>query len=669
VSAPGKSYGWPCYEGGQRTPGYDSEARCSSIYAQEGTAAAQVTPDHEWRHGEWQFPPDWTGPKEIGRTALGGPTYTGSSYPSEYRGTAFYGDFEARTIRRLIFDAGGKVARTEPFATGSEWMVDLEAGPTGNLVTVDIAYGVIREIVYSPNREPKAVATATPRSGTAPLNVSFDATGSTDPDNDTLSYDWDFGDGTAHSSASKPSHSYSRAGGFTATLTVTDGKGGRDSTTMQITPGESRPTATISAPLDESTYRDGAAIDLAGSATDAQDGGLDGSQLEWKIVLHHDTHIHPGATKTGTSASFTASTDHDADSYYEVILTATDSAGLKSDPKTIQLRPETTSVELKSDPAGASMTYAGRNVAAPFGAPTAVGFKTELSAAPSFVKDGRTYVFQRWSDGGPRARPSLLVPPGGIDLTASYSDATPAGGAGTPTTPPAPGAAPPATPGERGKKDPRAYWNAIRATKGLRASYGLGDRGATARPARGSARGRYRGRPQRTRPLVKGSLDGAARRFGSRRDSLSLPTTALSGRPRLSAELWLKFGRPAARTILASPRTLSDELTLSMTAGGRAVAELDRFMGKTRVFGPKMKANAAHHLVVTSDGRRLGLYIDGVLARAQSGTARAGRLRRGLTLARGPGAGDHLQATLDELALYDRPLSPAIIGRHYDAGR
>jgi len=81
ISAPGKSYGWPCYEGGQHTPGYDSDSRCSTLYGQEGTTAAQAAPDHEWRHGEWQFPPDWTGPKEIGRTALGGPTYTGSSSP------------------------------------------------------------------------------------------------------------------------------------------------------------------------------------------------------------------------------------------------------------------------------------------------------------------------------------------------------------------------------------------------------------------------------------------------------------------------------------------------------------------------------------------------------------------------------------------------------------
>lgn len=252
-------------------------------------------------------------------------------------GTAFYGDYDAQTIRRLIFGSDGKVASTAAFATGSTGMVDLESGPTGNLVLVDIGTfnddGVIREIVYSPNREPKAVATATPRSGTAPAERELrrhgiDGSRQRHPElrlglrrrNGTFvglqAFAQLFPGGGLHRNAHR------------------DRREGRPRlTTMQITPGESRPTATISAPLDESTYRDGAAIDLAGSATDAQDGGLDGSQLEWKIVLHHDTHIHPGATKTGTSASFTASTDHDADSYYEVTLTATDSAGLKSIPR------------------------------------------------------------------------------------------------------------------------------------------------------------------------------------------------------------------------------------------------------------------------------------------------------------------------------------------------
>ncbi len=43
----------------------------------------------------------------------------------------------------------------------------------------------------------------------APLAVAFRGDASTDPDGDTLAYDWDFGDGTAHATTANPSHTYS----------------------------------------------------------------------------------------------------------------------------------------------------------------------------------------------------------------------------------------------------------------------------------------------------------------------------------------------------------------------------------------------------------------------------------------------------------------------------
>lgn len=46
------------------------------------------------------------------------------------------------------------------------------------------------------NQPPTAVASATPASGTAPLNVAFIAAGSSDPDGSIASYQWAFGDGT-----------------------------------------------------------------------------------------------------------------------------------------------------------------------------------------------------------------------------------------------------------------------------------------------------------------------------------------------------------------------------------------------------------------------------------------------------------------------------------------
>jgi len=76
------------------------------------------------------------------------------------------------------------------------------------------------------NAAPTAVLNATPVSGAAPLVVSFNAAGSTDPNADDfiLGYDWDFGDGSAHANSNAPSHTYAAIGTYTATLRVMDNR-------------------------------------------------------------------------------------------------------------------------------------------------------------------------------------------------------------------------------------------------------------------------------------------------------------------------------------------------------------------------------------------------------------------------------------------------------------
>ncbi len=86
------------------------------------------------------------------------------------------------------------------------------------------------------NLPPQARFTATPTSGTSPLSVNFDASTSTDPDGQIVSYEWDFGD-TQTASGVTVTHVFtvqSESKVFTVILTVTDNDGAVDQATKNI---------------------------------------------------------------------------------------------------------------------------------------------------------------------------------------------------------------------------------------------------------------------------------------------------------------------------------------------------------------------------------------------------------------------------------------------------
>jgi PKD repeat protein len=66
---------------------------------------------------------------------------------------------------------------------------------------------------------------ATPSSGTSPLIVAFNASGSRSPAGSISEYRWDFGDGTSAIGIS-PKHTFVAKANYLVTLKVTDNLGG-----------------------------------------------------------------------------------------------------------------------------------------------------------------------------------------------------------------------------------------------------------------------------------------------------------------------------------------------------------------------------------------------------------------------------------------------------------
>ena len=83
------------------------------------------------------------------------------------------------------------------------------------------------------NRAPLAAFGATPDKGYRALDVSFNASGSIDPDGDPLTYAWSFGDGASGSGA-QTTHTYENPGTYGVVLRVTDPEGLQDAALAEI---------------------------------------------------------------------------------------------------------------------------------------------------------------------------------------------------------------------------------------------------------------------------------------------------------------------------------------------------------------------------------------------------------------------------------------------------
>ena len=319
-----------------------------------------------------------------GQAPMGGPVYhydesnpSTTKLPQHWDGKAFMGEWSQDYIAAFSVNWDDfTVGAIEDFLPNAALSsngqpihdnpTDMEIGPDGSMYVLEYGDGYFRanpdaglyRIDYvAGNKSPQARYTATPRSSSsAPLTVQFDASGSTDPEGEALTYEWDFdGDGTFDATGVTTSYTYTTIANYTARLRVSDPQGKFSLTSQTISVGNQAPEVTIEFPGNGAFFDWGQAVPFKITTADAEDGtATDCTKVAWTYGLGHDEHAHPESSGTGCTGSFRTdpnSPEHGPGAllYGAVVVTYTDKGANGLPPATgeasIRLNPKTQQAE------------------------------------------------------------------------------------------------------------------------------------------------------------------------------------------------------------------------------------------------------------------------------------------------------------------------------------
>jgi chitodextrinase len=472
--------------------------------------------------------------------------------------------------------------------------------------------------------------------------VSFSSTDSVNPGGGPLTYLWDFGDGTT-STVANPSHVYTSASvkTFTARLTVTNQAGVSSADDVPVTVGSVPPTANIDAPADGTAVLPGQTVSYRGSATDLEDGALPPSALRWTVLLHHNTHLHTfvGGTAQG---SFVAEDHGPVGSFhYEVMLTPTDSSGLKSStsinlPVGGDTSPPSAPTALTATAAGP--TQVNLNWSASSDNVGVIGYRVERcqGAGCANFSQVATPAATAFNDTGLTANTAYRYQVRAVDAAGNLSAYSNVAEVTT-------GAAPPTPTGLVGA------W-----------AFGEGSGTTTADASGNGNTGTVTGASWSTQGRFGSALSfngtGSLVRVA---DSASLDLTAA-----MTLSAWI---RPAAsqsgwRTILqrqvdAYFLNAGNNSGPLRPAGGGTFANSTQWVG-----GPTASpVNTWTHVALSYDGATLRLYVNGnqVASKAQTGAIEANN--NPLWIGGNQPYGEYFNGLIDDVRVYNRALSQADI--------
>jgi glucose/arabinose dehydrogenase/type 1 glutamine amidotransferase/beta-xylosidase len=336
ITEPG-FYGWPLCMGNNE-PFRDVDYRTNPVTVGPYFDCANPVNDSVKNTGLTQLPPAkpakmWYGyqrssvpsviPQGGGLAPMGGPYYdydpdlrSDTKFPASYDGKAFFYEWARNKMYSIIPAEDGKsVEKVNPFLPQTQFLapIDSKFGPDGSMYVLDWGggfgrdnpdSGLYRVDYVNGSRSPNASARATPDSGHAPLRVQFTGEGSSDPENEALTYEWDFdGNGTTDSTEVSPVFTYTTNGVYNARLTVTDPAGKTGTTTVPITVGNTRPEVDFNLPPSGAFFDFGDTVSWDLDVTDAEDATIPDANIVIQPALGHDEHAHPSEPLHGRTGS------------------------------------------------------------------------------------------------------------------------------------------------------------------------------------------------------------------------------------------------------------------------------------------------------------------------------------------------------------------------------
>jgi cytochrome c len=231
------------------------------------------------------------------RCAVGGPIYHATDFknperpfPAYYEGKWIAADLSRGWIMSITMNEKGDYQSMERFLPSYQPIepIDIKFGSNGDLYVLEYGSNWFRKsenaklvrIQYNAgNRTPIVAASASASGGALPFKVQLSAAGTKDSDGDSLQYEWNIvsaaGGNPQVFHEPNPSLTLTQPGLYTATLTVKDPQGAKNSKTLSLVAGNEAPMIDMTVTGNQYFFFPGKPIEYKVGVSDKEDGKID----------------------------------------------------------------------------------------------------------------------------------------------------------------------------------------------------------------------------------------------------------------------------------------------------------------------------------------------------------------------------------------------------------